>query len=169
MELWRVFDVDDGSNPLIIKIVGHHFSANRGIDKLFCSSFMCCVVTEDNQSLCCLLLIQNQIKAQKEKKTYGLVPYLFSYCISHIYWVHQAYKLLCRVCIRVCVRQGPAHLSGKHKVICVIADWIVWKRRELFYSKAFCADPAKLQSDTRIITLYDLGKVNTVYIKVAPT
>lgn len=36
-----------------------------------------------------------------------------------------------------------------------------------YYSKAFCAAPAKLQPNTRIITLYDLGKVNTVYITVA--
>lgn len=41
------------------------------------------------------------------------------------------------------------------------------KEEESYYSKAFCADPAKLQSNTRIITLYDLRKVNTVYIKVA--
>lgn len=41
------------------------------------------------------------------------------------------------------------------------------KEEESYYSKAFCADPAKLQSNTCIITLYDLGKANTVYIKVA--
>lgn len=41
------------------------------------------------------------------------------------------------------------------------------KEEESYYSKAFCAAPAKLQSNTLIITLYDLGKVNTVYIKVA--
>lgn len=41
------------------------------------------------------------------------------------------------------------------------------KEEENYYSEAFCAHPAKLQSNTRIITLYDLGKVNTVYIKVA--
>lgn len=41
------------------------------------------------------------------------------------------------------------------------------KEEESYYSKAFCADPAKLQSNTGIITLYDLGKVNTACIKVA--
>lgn len=41
------------------------------------------------------------------------------------------------------------------------------KEEQSYYSKAFCAVPAKLQSNTLIITLYDLEKVNTVYIKVA--
>ena len=103
---------------------------------------------------------------------------VFSCHITHACRVQRVCKLFHRnsvcmcvyvyVCVCVSGKCQPTFQENIRLYVSLQNGWLHGlKEEQSYYSKAFCAAPAKLQSNTLIITLYDLEKVNSVYIKVA--